>query len=168
MIFPFQFFLFFNYLWHGFCKLYRSNEKCYLCQQLKKFQALRPTFQSFPRSLSASSGIFLGPSYHFDMVRPGYALYGGNPTKNQPNPMNSVINLKARILQCREVTRGETVGYGATFSHSISTTVSHPSSIVTVGVTTINEGGGSNTNLIVSVTPSETGIMTYKSARYLL
>ena len=60
------------------------------------------------------------------------------------------------------------VGYGATFSHSISTTVSHPSSIFTVGVTTINDGGGSNTNLIVSVTPTETGIMTYKSARYLL
>ena len=84
-------------------------------QQLKKFQALRPTFQSSPRSLSASSGIFLGPSYHFDMVRPGYALYGGNPTKNQPNPMSPVINLKARIMQCREVARGETVGYGATF-----------------------------------------------------
>ena len=49
------------------------------------------------------------------MVRPGYALYGGNPTKNRPNPMNSVIKLKARILQCREVARGETVGYGATF-----------------------------------------------------
>tara|TARA_B100000674_G_scaffold182248_1_gene147545 strand:- start:1262 stop:1660 length:399 start_codon:yes stop_codon:yes gene_type:complete len=29
--------------------------------------------------------------------------------------MNSVIKLKARILQCREVARGETVGYGATF-----------------------------------------------------
>ncbi len=84
-------------------------------RQLKKFQALRPTLQSSPRSLSASSGIFLGPKYHFEMVRPGYALYGGNPTKNRPNPMRAVINLKARILQCREVTRGETVGYGATF-----------------------------------------------------
>ena len=84
-------------------------------KQLKKFKALRTTLQSSPRSLSASSGIFLGPRYHFDMVRPGYALYGGNPTKNRPNPMNSVIKLKARILQCREVARGETVGYGATF-----------------------------------------------------
>jgi len=84
-------------------------------QQLKTFQELHPTPQSYPRSLSASSGIFLGPQYHFEMVRPGYALYGGNPTKNRPNPMSPVVNLKAKILQCREVARGESVGYGATF-----------------------------------------------------
>jgi alanine racemase len=29
-----------------------------------------------PTSLANSSGIFLGPDYHFDLLRPGAALYG--------------------------------------------------------------------------------------------
>ena len=32
-----------------------------------------------PASLANSSGIFLGPDYHFDLLRPGAALYGINP-----------------------------------------------------------------------------------------
>ncbi len=31
-----------------------------------------------PRSFANSSGIFLGPAYHFDLLRPGAALYGIN------------------------------------------------------------------------------------------
>lgn len=60
-----------------------------------------------------SSGIFLGPDFHFDLVRPGAALYGINPTPGAPNPMNQVVGLKARILQVRQIDRGQTVGYGA-------------------------------------------------------
>jgi len=63
--------------------------------------------------LSASSGIFLGRSYHFDLVRPGAALYGVNPLVGRANPMIQVVNLKAKILQVREIDRGGTVGYGA-------------------------------------------------------
>ena len=60
-----------------------------------------------------SSGIFLGLDFHFDLVRPGAALYGINPTPGRPNPMNQVVGLKARILQVRQIDRGQTVGYGA-------------------------------------------------------
>jgi alanine racemase len=60
-----------------------------------------------------SSGIFLGPDFHFDLVRPGAALYGINPTPGAPNPMNQVVGLKARILQVRQIDQGQTVGYGA-------------------------------------------------------
>ncbi len=60
-----------------------------------------------------SSGIFLGRDFHFDLVRPGAALYGINPTPGAPNPMNQVVGLKARILQVRQIDRGQTVGYGA-------------------------------------------------------
>ncbi len=66
-----------------------------------------------PASLAASSGIFLGSDYHFDFVRPGAALYGVNPQPGRPNPMRQIVRLSARILQVREVDRGETVGYGA-------------------------------------------------------
>ena len=52
------------------------------------------------------------------MVRPGYALYGGNPMPGTTNPMLPVLGLKARIVQVRAVPRGETVGYGATWTAS--------------------------------------------------
>ena len=66
------------------------------------------------RSLAASSGIFLGADYHFDLVRPGAALYGVNPTPGQANPMAPAVRLEARILQVRDVDTPMTVGYGAT------------------------------------------------------
>jgi alanine racemase len=76
----------------------------------------RAALAALPRaraSLAASSGIFLGPEYHFDLVRPGAALYGVNPLAETPNPMAQVVRLKGRILQVRDVDRGQTVGYGA-------------------------------------------------------
>src|SRR6516162_4905764 len=75
---------------------------------------MRRHFAGLPASLAASSGIFLGPGFHFDFVRPGAALYGINPQPGSPNPMRQVVRLKGRILQVREVERGESVGYGAT------------------------------------------------------
>ncbi|MSO69101.1 MAG: alanine racemase [Alphaproteobacteria bacterium] len=76
--------------------------------------ALSASLGTKPASLANSSGIFLGPAFHYAMVRPGVALYGVNPTPNAPNPMMEVLRLAAKILQVRRVDRGETVGYGAT------------------------------------------------------
>ena len=49
-------------------------------------------------------------------MRPGAALYGVNPTPEADNPMKPVVELKARIVQIRNVERGETVGYGGTWT----------------------------------------------------
>ncbi|MEJ0062635.1 MAG: alanine racemase [Alphaproteobacteria bacterium] len=68
-----------------------------------------------PLSFANSGGIFLGAQYHFDQVRPGAALYGLNPTPDQPNPMRPVVRLEAPILQVRDVVPGMTAGYGATW-----------------------------------------------------
>lgn len=68
------------------------------------------------RSLANSSGIFLGPEYHYDLLRPGYCLYGGNPTPGRPNPMEPVVSLEAPIVQVRSVEPGDSVGYGATYT----------------------------------------------------
>ncbi|MGY8998165.1 MAG: alanine racemase, partial [Alphaproteobacteria bacterium] len=51
--------------------------------------------------------------YHADLIRPGYAVYGGNPTLGKPNPMEPVVRLSAQIIQVREAKPGQTVGYGA-------------------------------------------------------
>jgi alanine racemase len=82
-------------------------------EQLDRFRAALRRLPSAPASLSGSSGIFLGADFHFDMVRAGAALYGVNPFVGRPNPMKQVVRLKAKILQVRDVDRGETVGYGA-------------------------------------------------------
>ncbi len=67
-----------------------------------------------PASLANSSGIFLGPDYHFDLARPGAALYGIAPQAGVPNPMTQVVRLQGKILQVRDVDSPMTVGYGAT------------------------------------------------------
>jgi alanine racemase len=80
--------------------------------QIAAFDKVRAAFPNIPASLCNSSGIFLTERPYYDLVRPGYALYGGNPTPNLPNPMQNVVTLQARILQVREVASGERVGYG--------------------------------------------------------
>jgi alanine racemase len=82
-------------------------------QQLTLFRLTLADLPRAPASLAASAGIFLGSDYHFDMVRPGAALYGINPTPPHPNRMAQVIRLKSRIVQVRDVDSGITVGYGA-------------------------------------------------------
>ncbi len=96
--------------------------------QLAAFREVRALLPGVPASLANSAGIFLGPDYAFDLVRPGVALYGGSAVNGPPNPMRPVVTLEARILQIRDVPAGETVGYGA------AEAVSRPSRIAVVGV----------------------------------
>ncbi|HEX2631177.1 MAG TPA: alanine racemase [Bradyrhizobium sp.] len=85
-------------------------------RQLANFREIASLFSGVPASLSNSSGIFLGPQFQFDLVRPGAGLYGINPTPEADNPMQPVVDVKARILHIRNVEKGETVGYGATWT----------------------------------------------------
>jgi alanine racemase len=85
-------------------------------RQIAAFREVRMFFRGIPSSLANSSGIFLGATAHCDVVRPGVALYGVNPTPGQKNPMQPVIELQAHIVQVRTVPRGETVGYDAAWT----------------------------------------------------
>ncbi|HYA79495.1 MAG TPA: alanine racemase [Methylocystis sp.] len=85
-------------------------------RQIADFAALRARFPGVPASLANSSGIFLPQSPVLDLTRPGYAIYGGNPTPGQANPMQPVVRLAARILEIRHAAPGETVGYGAAWA----------------------------------------------------
>lgn len=80
--------------------------------QRAAFVAFRRRLPHLPASLAASSGIFLGPDFHFDMVRPGAALYGIAPQPGRTNPMRPVIGLRTRVMQMRAVRAGSAVGYG--------------------------------------------------------
>ncbi len=100
-------------------------------QQLAAFTAARaqvPALAAARASFANSAGIFLGSAYHFDLARPGAALYGLKPHHSAPNPMAQVVRLQGKILQVRDVDTPMTVGYGA--AHRVT----GKARIATVGV----------------------------------
>ena len=84
-------------------------------QQRVVFESLRTILPKALASLAASDGLMLGPRFHFDLVRPGYALYGGQAFKGGPTPVAPVVRVEARILQIRDVAPGQTIGYSGTY-----------------------------------------------------
>ena len=83
--------------------------------QLERFRAVAAGFPKARKSLANSAGVLLGGDYCFDLVRPGYALFGGNPRGSGVSPVVPVVGAYARILQVRDVGPGEVAGYGATW-----------------------------------------------------
>lgn len=82
--------------------------------QAAVFGRIAQAFPDIPKSLCNSSGIFRDKNWHYDILRPGFALFGGNPTPEVTNPMRRVVDLSVRILQTRCVKAGESAGYSAT------------------------------------------------------
>lgn len=87
-------------------------------RQADAFAQIARHFPDAQKSLCNSSGLFRDERWHYDLLRPGYALYGGNPTPETANPMNRVVSLEVPVLQTRLLRKGNTVGYGA--SHKVS------------------------------------------------
>lgn len=92
-------------------------------RQLQLFIELTKRYSNVPRSLCNSAGVLLGPDYHFDLTRPGIALYGGGTV-----PMTPGMSLQATILSVFQAQPGESVGYGAT-GH-----VDHPMRLATLAI----------------------------------
>jgi len=97
-------------------------------EQIAAFERLRSIFAGHRCSMANSSGIFLPEKPHAALVRPGYALYGGNPTPGEANPMRPVVRLEAPIIQLRDVIAGAAVGYNAQWI------ARRPSRLATIGV----------------------------------
>ena len=81
--------------------------------QLALFTSVMAQFPGVPSSLANSAGLMTGRENHFQMVRPGIALYGGRAVQGRRNPMSPVVRLEAPILQIKDARTGESVGYGA-------------------------------------------------------
>jgi alanine racemase len=96
--------------------------------QIARFESVRALLPHARASLANSSALFLPQKPYGDLVRPGYALYGGNPTPHAANPMRAVVRLEAPILQTRVVEPGEKVGYNAQW------TAKRRSRLATIGV----------------------------------
>lgn len=74
-------------------------------------------------SLANSAGIALGPDYHFDLTRPGLALYGGAPRPEMARDLAPVVQPQAQVIQRRRVPAGESVGYDASWVAEAGTEV---------------------------------------------
>jgi alanine racemase len=79
-------------------------------------------------SLANSAGIALGADYHFDLTRPGLALYGGVPRSELAGVIRQVAQVEAAVLQLRDLSPGESVGYNAQW------TASQPTRVATVAL----------------------------------
>jgi alanine racemase len=64
-----------------------------------------------------SAAIFRLPEAHFDVVRPGLAVYGywGGPDPERPADLQPAMRLVARLAEVRRLPAGHAVGYGCTF-----------------------------------------------------
>ena len=81
--------------------------------QIERFKAARAALPHLAASLANSSGIFLPARPIYEIARPGYALYGGNPTPGRLNPMRPVVTLTVAVQQTRWIEPGESCGYNA-------------------------------------------------------
>lgn len=80
-------------------------------RQLANMTALLVRLPKLPVAFANSGGSFLDKSYHFDLARPGVALYGVGPE----NEVVPVLTLSARVIQVRDIDKGAAVGYGGNY-----------------------------------------------------
>jgi alanine racemase len=83
--------------------------------QLALFSSVINQFPAIPASLANSAATMTSREMHFQMVRPGIALYGGRAVSGRRNPMMPAVTLEAPFIQVRDCKTGESVGYGATY-----------------------------------------------------
>ncbi len=84
-------------------------------EQLYTFHQMRASLPFAPASIAASDGMMLGADYHCDLVRPGYAIYGGQAAPGRLTPVRPVVRVSARILQVRDVAPGSRIGYSGSY-----------------------------------------------------
>ncbi|MGB4107696.1 MAG: alanine racemase [Alphaproteobacteria bacterium] len=85
-------------------------------EQHEIFEKIARHFPGAEKSLANSFGTFRSKKYHYDLLRPGMALYGLNPTPGAPNPMRRVVSLNLPVMQLRTIYAGAGVGYGMTWT----------------------------------------------------
>ncbi|GLK49696.1 alanine racemase [Brevundimonas intermedia] len=84
-------------------------------RQRDRFAGVTERYPGVTRSFANSGGCFLGQDYAFDAVRPGVCLYGGGPQARQDDRIAPVATLTAEVLQVRDVSAGDSIGYSRGF-----------------------------------------------------
>ena len=106
-------------------------DRTYANRQLEIFldflhQLDRAGFQPPIRHAANSAALIEMPASHLDMVRPGIATYGLNPSdeiNKGKATLKPVMSLKTRIIQLKKVSAGFNVSYGITYQTKNATTI---------------------------------------------
>ncbi|MBE8189521.1 MAG: alanine racemase [Candidatus Thioglobus sp.] len=71
----------------------------------------------------ANSAAILSKLATFDFVRPGIMLYGVSPFSNNTYQLKPAMQLSAKILAIQTLEKGQSVGYGGTWTANQKTTI---------------------------------------------
>jgi alanine racemase len=74
------------------------------------------------RHLANSAATLTRPDLHFDLVRPGIAIYGLNPVPGSAN-LRPAMTFRSSVSLARRVPAGEAVSYGHTWTADSDTTL---------------------------------------------
>jgi alanine racemase len=112
---------------HGVCTHFANAEdatQSLSTEQLARFHAtIDPIFESKLnghrplRHAANSGGAFFVPASHLDMVRPGIALFGIDPTgrPSLDRALRPALRWTAPLIAVRDLSKGAAVGYGQTW-----------------------------------------------------
>ncbi len=97
----------------------------YVVAQANRFSAITGKLSAaglrFQANLANSAGILAFPELHFDLQRPGIALYGSNPflgtsREELGRSLRQAMSVTTRILDVHDLPQGGTISYGRTFT----------------------------------------------------
>ncbi len=80
---------------------------------------LRPAY----RHLANSAATLTRPDTHFDLVRPGIAVYGLSPLPGRDFDLRPAMTVRARVVLTKRVPAGQGVSYGHTYTTARPTTL---------------------------------------------
>ncbi len=75
------------------------------------------------RHLANSAATLADPAAHYDMVRPGIAVYGYSPIEGETFGLRPAMSLRARLTQVKRLPAGHGISYGHTYTTERDTTV---------------------------------------------
>ena len=90
----------------------------FMGEQLERFRAwVQPLRARFPGAVvhaANSAATLRDPAAHFDMVRPGIALYGMDPFQEDPaaRELEPALELVTEVMAVKDTAPGESAGYG--------------------------------------------------------
>jgi len=119
---------------HLACADDRKSERT--TKQLALFDTVTASCTEFQQSVANSAGILGWPGARRDWVRPGIMLYGASPFENglaEEHGLRPVMTLSSQLISVKELKRGESVGYGASWTAPAS---------MKIGVAAIGYGDG--------------------------
>ncbi len=109
-------------------------------QQLELFKSILPAAGGITRHAANSAATIDFPETHFDMVRPGIAVYGCHPSDQLRTSLGlkPCMSVKAKLIAVKHVPEGARSGYGLTHRYDRDSRV---------GVVPIGYGDGYFRNL---------------------